>query len=93
MLVIAGGIGFGLYSFSRSVYFVGTNDSGLVTLYKGVPYDLPFGVELYEQEYASGVPVSAIPRRRRDSVLDHEWRGHEDAVDLMRDIENGRLEQ
>jgi protein phosphatase len=93
VLVLAGGAGFGLYSLSRSVYFVGTNDSGLVTLYRGVPYDLPFGIELYEQKYASGVPVSAIPRGRRDRVLDHEWRGHEDAVDLIRDIEQGRLER
>ena len=39
-----------------------TNDGGLVTLYRGVPYDLPFGIHLYEQEYASGVPARAIPR-------------------------------
>ena len=38
---------------SRQVYFVGTNDAGLVTLYRGVPYDLPFGVDLYEEDYAS----------------------------------------
>jgi PPM family protein phosphatase len=92
LLLLAGAIG-GLYALSRSVYFVGTNDDGLVTLYRGVPYDLPLGVELYDQEYASGVPVSAIPNRRRDRVLDHEWRGREDAVDLMRVIEQGRLER
>jgi len=87
------GSGFGLYSLSRQVYFVGTNDAGLVTLYKGVPYDLPLGVELYDEEYASGVPATAIPNRRRERVLDHEWRGHDDAVDLMLDIEQGRLER
>jgi hypothetical protein len=93
VLVLAAGAVGGLYALSRSVYFVGTNEDGLVTLYRGVPYDLPLGVELYDQEYASGVPVSAIPRRRRGRVLDHEWRGRDDAVDLMRDIEQGRLER
>jgi PPM family protein phosphatase len=92
-LLLVCAAGFGLYALSRQVYFVGTNDSGLVTLYRGLPYDLPLDVELYDQEYASGVPVSAIPRSRRGRVLDHEWRGEEDAVDLMRDIEQGRLEQ
>jgi PPM family protein phosphatase len=92
-LLLVGAAAFGLYSLSRQVYFVGTNDAGLVTLYRGVPYDLPLDVELYDQEYASGVPVSAIPRTRRGRVLDHEWRGHDDAVDLMRDIEQGRLER
>ena len=92
LLVIAGAVT-GLYALSRSVYFLGTNDAGLVTLYRGVPYDFPLEVELYEEEYASGVPVSAIPRSRRGRVLDHEWRDQGDAVDLMRDIEQGRLER
>ena len=81
----------GLYAISRQVWFLGTNDGGLVTLYRGVPYELPFGVELYREEHASGVPARAIPERRRQRVLDHEWRGREDAVDLLRTLEEGRL--
>ena len=81
----------GLYALSRQVYFLGTDDAGLVTLYRGVPYELPFGLELYQEEYASGVPARAIPGRRRDRVLDHEWRGREDAVDLLRALERGQL--
>jgi PPM family protein phosphatase len=81
----------GLYALSRQVYFVGTNDAGLVTLYKGIPYELPFGVDLYEEEYPSGVPARAIPERRRERVLDHEWRSREDAVDLIRALERGQL--
>jgi protein phosphatase len=81
----------GLYALSRQVYFIGTNSAGLVTLYRGVPYELPFGIDLYEEEYASGVPARAIPDSRRERVLDHEWRGREDAVDLLRALERGQL--
>ena len=82
----------GLYALSRQVYFVGTNDAGLVTLYRGVPYDLPFGLELYEEQYASGVPARAIPASRRSRVLGHDWRSREDAADLVRTLELGELE-
>jgi serine/threonine protein phosphatase PrpC len=89
--LLAGVVG-GLYALSRQVYFVGTNDAGLVTLYRGIPYELPFGIDLYEEEYASGVPARAIPVRRRERVLDHEWRGRADAVDLVRALERGELD-
>jgi protein phosphatase len=82
----------GLYALSREVYFVGTNDGGLVTVYRGVPYQLPFGIDLYEEEYASGMPARAIPPGRRERVLDHEWRSREVAVDLVRALERGQLE-
>ena len=91
VLVVLAGVVVGLYALSRQVYFVGTNDAGLVTLYRGVPYELPFGLELYDQVYASGVPAGAIPAGRRTRVLDHEWRGREDAVDLVRTLERGQL--
>jgi len=91
VLAILAAIGTGLYALSRQVYFLGTNDAGLVTLYRGVPYELPFGINLYEQEYASGVPARAIPGTRRKRVLDHEWRGRNDAEDLLRTLERGQL--
>jgi PPM family protein phosphatase len=82
----------GLYALSRQVYFVGTNEGGLVTVYRGIPYELPLGIDLYEEEYASGMPARAIPSGRRERVLDHEWRSREDAVDLVRALERGQLE-
>jgi serine/threonine protein phosphatase PrpC len=82
----------GLYALSRQVYFVGTNDGGLVTVYRGIPYELPLGIDLYEEDYASGMPARAIPSGRRERVLDHEWRSREDAVDLVRALERGQLE-
>jgi len=82
----------GLYVLSRQVYFVGTNDAGLVTVYKGIPYELPLGVDLYEEDYASGMPARAIPPARRARVLDHEWRSRDDALDLVRALERGELD-
>jgi serine/threonine protein phosphatase PrpC len=91
LAVVAAVLG-GLYLLSRQVYFIGTNDAGLVTLYRGVPYELPLGIDLYQEEYASGVPARAIPGGRRGRILDHEWRSREDAVDLVRQLERGKLE-
>jgi PPM family protein phosphatase len=91
VLAVLAGIGTGLYALSRQVYFIGTNDAGLVTLYRGIPYELPFGIDLYQAQYTSGVPVGAIPDTRRKRVLDHEWRGKGDAVDLLRTLERGQL--
>ena len=91
-VLLLSGVVAGLFALSRQVYFVATNDGGLVTLYRGVPYELPFGIDLYEQEYASGVPARAIPAARRRTVLDHSWRSKEDAVDLVRELERGRLD-
>jgi PPM family protein phosphatase len=82
----------GLYLGSRSIYFLGTDDAGLVTMYRGLPYELPFGVNLYSQQYASGVPARAIPAARRKRVLDHEWRSRDDASDLVRQLERGRIQ-
>jgi protein phosphatase len=91
-LLVIGALLAGLYALSRQVYFVGTNEGGLVTVYRGIPYELPFGINLYEEEYASGMPARAIPAARRDRVLDHEWRSREDAVDLVRTLERGELD-
>ncbi len=91
-LLLVGAVIAGLYALSRQVYFIGTNDAGLVTVYQGLPYELPLGIDLYEENYASGMPARAIPAARRRRVLDHEWRSRDDAVDLVRALERGRLD-
>ena len=78
----------GLYAGSRQFWFVGTNDQGLLTLNRGLPYDLPLGIELYTEEYVSSVPASSIRNeRRRDNVLDQQLRQRGDAVDLIESYE------
>jgi PPM family protein phosphatase len=78
----------GLYAGSRQFYFLGTDDHGVVALYRGLPYDLPLGISLYSKQYASDVPASAITnRRQRSNLLDHKLRSHGDAVTRLRQLE------
>jgi protein phosphatase len=90
--IVAAAIVVGFWAGSRQFYFVGTDDRGLVALYRGLPYELPFGLELWEQEYSTAVPARLLPERRRDRVLDHRLRGKGDAVDLIKQVERGELE-
>jgi PPM family protein phosphatase len=76
---------------SRTVYFIGTTPDGFVTMYRGVPYELPAGIDLYSVNYVSGVPVDEVPAPRRAALLDHKLRSHDDAADLVRELERGRL--
>ena len=74
---------------NRQFWFVGTNDAGRVTLYQGLPYELPLGVEMYSQKRVTDVPAAAITdRRQRNYVLDHHPRGRDDSVDLVDQIES-----
>jgi PPM family protein phosphatase len=88
VLVVLAAVIAGLYALDRKFWFVGTNDRGQVTLFRGLPYDLPFGIELYSEEYQSAVPVVAIAdKRQRAYVLDHHARSQGESVSLVRDIE------
>jgi len=91
-LLIVGALLVGIKALIDSRYFVGTNDSGLVTIYNGVPYDLPFGIDLYSEEYVSPVPARTLPGRQRQRILDHQLRSKGDATDLVRQIERGRIQ-
>jgi serine/threonine protein phosphatase PrpC len=81
----------GLWVASQSVYFVGTDGRGFVTMYRGVPYELPAGIDLYSRNYVSGVPITTVPAARRKALLDHKLRSHDDARDLVRQLELGTL--
>ncbi|HEU4656752.1 MAG TPA: Stp1/IreP family PP2C-type Ser/Thr phosphatase [Capillimicrobium sp.] len=89
---LLGAIAIGLYAAINSVYFVGTDEDGRVALFKGLPYELPLGIDLYRTEYRTGVPAASIPPARRATLLDHQLRSHDDAVDLVRQFELGQLQ-
>jgi PPM family protein phosphatase len=90
--LVVGAVLVGFWVGSRQFYFVGTDDRGLVALYRGLPYELPLGLELWQEEYSTAVPARHLPETRRERVLDHRLRGKGDAVDLIKQVERGELE-
>jgi len=90
-VIVLGLIGAGGYLASRQLYFVGTNAQGIVTIYRGLPYSLPFGVPLYETYYVSGVPAQVVPAARRGQLLNNNLRSQNDATSLVMDLEQGRI--
>jgi protein phosphatase len=91
LLVVLGAVIAGAYLALQSVYFVGTNQRGLVTVFRGIPYELPGGIKLYSSDYVSGVSASTLPPERRQALLDHSWRSEHDAAELVRQLELGQL--
>jgi protein phosphatase len=91
VLITLGLIASGAYLALESVYFIGTNSRGLVTLYRGVPYQLSGGVKLYSTEYVTGVGASTLSAPRRRTLLDHSLRSESDASSLLRSLELGQL--
>jgi PPM family protein phosphatase len=79
---------------TRAVYFIGTDpdDGRTVAIFRGLPYELPFGIELYERYYESGVTLADVPPARRASITDHTWRSRDDAEDLVIALEKGEVE-
>ncbi len=84
-------LGLGAYIANQAVYFIGTDDDGFVTMYRGLPYELPAGIDLFSANYVSGVPLESVPPARRKRLIDHTLRSHDDAADLVRELERGRL--
>jgi PPM family protein phosphatase len=90
-LIVVAALAVGLYVGGRQFWFIGSNDRGQVTLYRGLPYSLPLGVNLYTEEYQSSVPASVIADpRRRSHVINHQLRSHGDAVAVIREVESGQ---
>ena len=83
VIVVVGGA----FLFARSLYFLGTNDSGNVALYRGLPYELPLGVNLYSEQSSIPVQVGTLSEERQQAVTEHDLRGEDDATSLIEDIE------
>jgi protein phosphatase len=84
-------VGGGGYLASRQLYFIGTNSQGIVTIYRGFPYQLPGGVNLYETYVVSGVPASLVPADRRGQFFGNQLRSQSDALNLVRELELGQI--
>ncbi|HEX6023913.1 MAG TPA: Stp1/IreP family PP2C-type Ser/Thr phosphatase [Solirubrobacter sp.] len=79
---------------TRQVYFVGIDESrgNVVTLYHGLPYDLPLGIRLYSPVRHSGVTFENVPAHRRGTFTDHTLRSKDDAEGLVLALEQGRIQ-
>jgi protein phosphatase len=90
--LIIGAIGVGAWFGSRQVYFLGTDEGGRIAMYRGLPYELPFGAELYSEIVSSPARVESLPEDRRDEATNHELRSRGDAEDLLRNLETAVIE-
>ena len=90
LLALAIGAG---WQASRAAFFVGTDSQGTVAIYRGLPYELPLGIDLYSKWYVSGVPSATLPPGQRQHLLDHRLRSKRDASDLVAALERGDLNQ
>jgi protein phosphatase len=90
-LVVLFLIGAGGYIATRQLYFLGTDQHGIVTVYRGLPYDLPLGIRLYETFYTSGVPGALVPADRRHALFDDHLMSQSSATRLVMNLEMGRI--
>jgi PPM family protein phosphatase len=90
LVVVLGAIAFGAWYGNRQIWFLGSDDAGRVALYRGVPYELPFGLKLYDERYASPIQTASLPPKRREAVSGHDLRSREDAVSLIEDIQTSQ---
>src|SRR4051794_3333616 len=75
----------------RAVFFVGLDSHRAVTIYRGLPSELPAGIKLYTRDYTSGVPIAQVAPARRSTFTNHELRSNSDAQDLVRQLETGKV--
>jgi len=94
VLAILGLILVGGWMATRAVYFVGTDprDDRTIAIFRGLPYDLPLGIELYERYAGSGVTIDDVPQARRSTFTDHKLRSKDDAENLVIALERGQIE-
>jgi protein phosphatase len=85
-------LGSAAYLALQSVYFIGTNNRGLITMFEGLPYKLPGNLELYSSQYVSGVSASTLSREKRHKLLDQSLRSEGDAASVIHSLELEQLE-
>jgi protein phosphatase len=90
VVVLLAAIAFGAWYGNSQIWFLGTDDAGRVALYRGAPYELPFGIALYDERYAIGLQTESLPPRRREAVTGHDLRTREDAVSLIEDLQKSQ---
>ncbi|MGE5409218.1 MAG: Stp1/IreP family PP2C-type Ser/Thr phosphatase [Syntrophothermus sp.] len=89
-VAVLAALAFGAWYGNRQVWFLGTDSAGRVALYRGLPYELPFGIKLYEERYSSPIQTGALAGKRLDAVTGNDLRSRGDAVSLLEEIERSQ---
>ena len=76
---------------AQSVYFIGADENGQVTVYNGLPYTLAGGVRLYTQFYVSGITVAELSPLERGRLFNNELRSQQAATRLVSQLELDRI--
>jgi protein phosphatase len=84
----------GFWAATRAVYFVGidTARGNTVAIYRGLPIQLPLGLDLYSRYAGSGVPLETVPSARRPTFTNHKLRSKDDAENLVIELERGQID-
>ena len=88
-------VGSAFWLATRAVYFVGADEDrgNVVTIYRGLPVDLPLGIEaLQPLRAAPGVTLESVPPARRATFTNHKLRSKDDAENLVIQLERGQLD-
>jgi len=87
-------VGSGFWLATQAVYFIGADASrgDEITIYNGLPIDLPFGIDLYRRYQGSGVTLESVPAARRRTFTDHKLRSKDDAENLVIQLARGQIE-
>lgn len=96
LLVAGAAYGAARYALDNS-YFIGADDSGTVTIYRGIPDEIA-GLSLRETEVETNVSITDLPEFLRSSVnegikadsLEDARRKVEDLEERSRDADFGR---
>jgi protein phosphatase len=76
---------------AQSVYFIGTDSNGQVTIYNGIPYTLPGGVRLYTSFFVSGVTSAELSKLEQTRLFTNELRSQASAGRLVDQLELDRI--
>ncbi|HEX2703599.1 MAG TPA: hypothetical protein VHM72_09230, partial [Solirubrobacteraceae bacterium] len=80
-------VALGLLLAAQAIYFVGANRAGQVTIYNGLPFSLPLGLNLYTEYFVSGVTTAELSRFERKRLFNDELRSQAGASGLVRALE------
>jgi len=88
VVLVLGGIVTAAILGARQVYFLGGDEGGRVALFRGLPYDMPLGVELYSEVESSPIQVSSLSAADQKTVANHSLRSKDDALSLIDSLES-----